>query len=95
MKPMKLEHAFFARAVEIDARGVFSVLSGGLNTVEAAELPYTIPTLSLLIRIGAETAADTGQFRLLLQMFDPDGTECFEKAEMPFTLQNPSSPVCA
>jgi len=83
---MKLELAFFAKALELGDNGTFSVLVGGLNGLDITRTPFTLPSLSLLLRFVAESNDDVGSHDLRVEMYGSDGEKYPSELTTTFVL---------
>src|SRR5262249_53784969 len=70
---MNLEHIFFARYVELGPDGLFTVVGGGLNRINAGELPWSWGILFLLTGLRLTTEEAQGEHTVAIYRETPGG----------------------
>jgi hypothetical protein len=70
---MELEDMFFARFAELGPDGMFTVVGGGIDRINASGFPWAWGILFLVTRIRLTTKEAQGQHITALERETPDG----------------------
>lgn len=95
---MRLDFAFFAKAVEFDSTGgAFHSLYSGIEQIFVQSIPATIPSLGLVLRIVSDRPDEAGEHELGLEIYDPDGQrhEVSTRAKFRMPTDNERAPLPA
>jgi hypothetical protein len=70
---MELEDIFLAKFADITPDGLFTVVGGGVNKIQAGEFPWAWGLLFLLVRIRLTTQEATGEHKTAVERETPSG----------------------
>lgn len=70
---MELEDTFLAKFAEITPDGLFTVVGGGVNKIQAGEFPWAWGLLFLLVRIRLTPQEATGEHTTAVERETPSG----------------------